>query len=247
MSPGFARAFGRATVLGYQRGTTVPLAGVAVTANVPGGATPWPDPLYADESDTTPVTFPVQTDASGAVALWADAPARVELSCAAAGYFPQQVVLDLEPPPADGGGTPPPEYITEDELAAALGPYATDADLAAHAAAGNPHPTYATDADLAAHAAAGDPHPVYVTVPEGDARWAAAGAAGVSSVNGETGAVVLDAADVGALTQTAADARYSPTAHSHTGVWVAPAGTSPKITVQSSAPGSPATGDLWVW
>ena len=45
------------------------------------------------------------------------------------------------------------------------------------------------------------------------------GAAPVVSVNGETGAVVLDAADVGALTQAAGDARYlqlSARAHDHT-------------------------------
>lgn len=69
-----------------------------------------------------------------------------------------------------------------------LSSYATDADLAAHAAAADPHPTYltqaeadalysvlththdiyATDADLAAHAAAANPHPVYLTQAEGE-------------------------------------------------------------------------------
>lgn len=39
--------------------------------------------------------------------------------------------------------------------------YATDADLAAHAGAGNPHPVYATDGDLSAHASAPDPHTGY--------------------------------------------------------------------------------------
>jgi len=41
--------------------------------------------------------------------------------------------------------------------------YATDVDLAAHAAAPDPHPQYATDVDLAAHVAAPDPHPQYAT------------------------------------------------------------------------------------
>lgn len=42
---------------------------------------------------------------------------------------------------------------------------AVSAALAAHVAAGDPHPVYETDAahtaDLAAHTAAGDPHPQY--------------------------------------------------------------------------------------
>lgn len=45
------------------------------------------------------------------------------------------------------------------------------------------------------------------------------GGEAVTSVNGETGAVVLDAADVGALTQTQGDARYLPLSsqsHNHT-------------------------------
>jgi hypothetical protein len=39
------------------------------------------------------------------------------------------------------------------------------------AGATDPYPQYATDADLAAHAAAGDPHPVYLSQTEGDARY----------------------------------------------------------------------------
>jgi hypothetical protein len=39
---------------------------------------------------------------------------------------------------------------------------ATDAELAAHAAAGDPHPLYALDTDLTTHAAAADPHAGYV-------------------------------------------------------------------------------------
>lgn len=95
---------------------------------------------------------------------------------------------------ADGiyaaAGAIPPEYVTDSELTTALGPYATDADLAAHAAAAdphavyqtapevaaaitthegatNPHPTYTTDAEVATaistHAGAADPHPAYAT------------------------------------------------------------------------------------
>lgn len=86
-------------------------------------------------------------------------------------------------------------------------------------------------AALAAHEAADNPHPQYLTQAEADALYASSGSAGVASVNGATGAVTLDAADVGAdaagtaaaaiaaheaaanphpdyLTQTEGDARY---------------------------------------
>ena len=70
------------------------------------------------------------------------------------------------PPPV------PPEYVTETELATALGPYATDADLASHAGAPNPHAQYTTDAEVAtaisAHVALPDPHPVYLRQSEAD-------------------------------------------------------------------------------
>lgn len=114
-APGFARAFGRATVFGFQRGVTVPLAGVAVQALVPGSDAPWPDPLYTDESDTTPAVFPVPTDAGGAVALWSDTAGRVELLATATGYGPQRVVLDLEYPPPGSATDPYPDYLTQGE------------------------------------------------------------------------------------------------------------------------------------
>ena len=44
--------------------------------------------------------------------------------------------------------TIPPEYVTDSELATALGPYATDADLAAHAAAADPHAGYVLESLL---------------------------------------------------------------------------------------------------
>ena len=50
---------------------------------------------------------------------------------------------------------------------------------------------------------------LFLTPAEGDARYAPVGAGGaVQSVNGKTGVVVLNAADVGALTQAQGDARY---------------------------------------
>lgn len=89
-------------------------------------------------------------------------------------------------------------------------------------------------AALASHEAANDPHPQYLTQTEADARYASSAAAGVTSVNSQTGAVTLTAADVGAeqsgaaaaaiaaheaaanphpdyLTQAEADARYLQT------------------------------------
>lgn len=68
----------------------------------------------------------------------------------------------------DGGGTVPdaqiPAAISRDaEVTAAIA-----AAVAAHEAAGNPHPTYATDADLATHAAAADPHAGYQKESEKD-------------------------------------------------------------------------------
>lgn len=169
-SPGFGRAFGRVTVSGYlgkgyEGGRQVPLVGAAVRAYVPGTSTPWPDPLYLDEGDTVPVAFPVATDEAGAVQLWADAPARLELVCDASGYAPQRVLLDLEPPPPVNTDDPYPVY-------------ATDQDLADHLAAPDAHPRYLTpdEADELytplAHTTAPDPHPVYLTQPEGDARYA---------------------------------------------------------------------------
>lgn len=75
----------------------------------------------------------------------------------------------------------------------------TDAD--ARYATPTSSTTAATDA-VAAHEAKADPHPQYLTPAEGDARYAPTGGGGggaVSSVNTKTGAVVLNAADVGAI------------------------------------------------
>lgn len=120
------------------------------------------------------------------------------------------------------------------------------------------------------------------------------GGGAVDSVNGQTGVVVLDAQDVGALDQTTADGRYATPASvsgaisTHAGaadphavyllesaaftqatadgryLQLAAGGTvagatsftlrptvagvaQPRISVQSGAPSSPATGDVWIW
>lgn len=185
LPPGFGRAFGRTTVFGFQRGVTVPLPGVAVRAYVPGSSTPWPDPLYAEEDATTPVAFPVATDATGAIALWGGEPGRVELECSAPGYGTQRVVLDLEPPPPADAGDPYPVYATDQDLADHIAaPDAHPRYLTpdegdelytplAHTTALNPHDQYATDADLAAHNAALDPHGQYATDADLSAHVAA--------------------------------------------------------------------------
>jgi hypothetical protein len=115
LPPGFGRAFGRTTVFGYQRGVTVPLPGVLVAPFVPGTTTPWPDPLYLDESDAAPAVFPVATDATGAIALWGAEPGRLELECRAVGYGTQRVILDLEVPPPSDTDDPYPQYLTDSE------------------------------------------------------------------------------------------------------------------------------------
>lgn len=331
---GYGRAFGRVTVtgylgMGYEGGRTVPLHGAQVRAYVPGTDTVWPDPLYLDEAAAAPAAFPLLTDDSGAVALWADAPGRLELVCAAAGYLPQRLVLDLEPVPAEAGEAidaytkaesdalfltqaeadslfltvadgdarytqggltqaaadaryplktdpdPYPQYLTAGEVPPSDVTVTTDASLTATESPAN---TFALGVRLspdAGNALALRGNGLYGTDTTGG------GGGAVSSVNGEVGDVVLTAAEVGAspaahnhdalyepldtaYTKAEADARYQPTGsysltthnhdasyattgHAHTGFWVAPAGTSPKITVQASAPSSPATGDVWIW
>ncbi len=101
-APEVARASGRVTVFGSRGGRAVPLAFVSVRAYVPGTDTPWPDPLYDDEAAATPVAFPLVTGPDGVVALWADAPARVELRCQAPGYVPERRLVDLVGPPTAG-------------------------------------------------------------------------------------------------------------------------------------------------
>jgi hypothetical protein len=71
---------------------------------------------------------------------------------------------------------------------------------------------------------------------------AGGGGGAVTSVNGEVGAVVLDAADVGALTPAAADARYSLTSHLHTGTYLALTGGTLSGALTVSAGGVAVTG-----
>jgi hypothetical protein len=113
-------------------------------------------------------------------------------------------------------GAIPPEYVTDAELATALGPYATDADLAAHAAAADPHPGYLTAAEgdalfLTQPEGDGryplrtdpDPYPAYLTQPEGDARYTQGG---ITQAAADLRYEPLDSA----YTKAEADARYVP-------------------------------------
>ena len=244
-APGFARAFGRATVFGYQRGVTVPLPGVTITAYAPGTDTPWPDPLYLDESGTVPATFPVSTDTSGAVALWADSEGRLELACTASGYNAQRVVLDLEFPPA---------YVDPAAVVTSVNGAAGDVVLTAADVGALPD-DYVPPPPVIP--------PEYLTESEGDLRYLPAGyvppPADVT-VTGDTGVGVTESpANTFALaTKVSPDAANALALRANglyatdttgvtSGYWQAGAGTTPKLTVQSTAPSSPATGDLWVW
>ena len=66
----------------------MPLAGALVWAYLPGTDVLWPDPLYLDPVGAVPAVFPLTTDASGGLELWAPAEAHLEVVCAALGYTP---------------------------------------------------------------------------------------------------------------------------------------------------------------
>jgi hypothetical protein len=93
------RSYGQATVLQKRPGGLTTADAAAVTAYVPGTTTPYPGPLYGDPDTLTPLVFPVATGADGVVALWADAPGRLELEAVHPVLGRGRVVLDLEPSP----------------------------------------------------------------------------------------------------------------------------------------------------
>lgn len=111
---------------------------------------------------------------------------------------------------------PYPQYVTDAELATALAPYSTTAQMntaisaaiTTHAGAADPHPGYATDADLTAHAGAADPHTVYYNQARGDARYlqpATAAStyvplAGGSVMTGALGPTTTNSRDLGTST-----------------------------------------------
>jgi len=134
------------------------------------------------------------------------------------------------------------------------GAFETAGAVAAHAAAPDPHTVYAKDTDLTAglvgkentgtaaaaitaHEAAADPHTGYQKETE------KAAANGYASLDATTKVPVAQV-PTGTSGTTVALGN-----HLHTGVYD-PAGTAaartPKITVASTAPGSPATNDVWI-
>ena len=112
-----------------------------------------------------------------------------------------------------GGGGLPPETVQA----------MIDQSLADHEAEVDPHGVYLTKSetdllymplgsapDLTNYYTKPEAEARFLDQAEGDARYALVGAGGaVDSVNGYTGVVVLNAADVGALTQAQADGRYA--------------------------------------
>lgn len=128
--PGVTRAYGQTTVLQYRGQALVAAAGAAVTPYLAGTATPYPGPLYATAEATEPLTFPVATGADGVVALWGDAPARLDVVASAPGLGQAVVTLDLELPP-DAPGL---DAYTKTQSDARY-PQKTDAD---------PYPQYLT-------------------------------------------------------------------------------------------------------
>ena len=156
------------TVFGVRQGHTVPQGGATVRAYAPGTSTPWALPLYGDEAATAPLVFPLAVGDDGEVALWADAPARVELLVEATGYLPERAVLDLELPPdyADPDPDPHPQYLTQSEGDLRY-PLKTDPD---------PYGQYLTTAEGDLRYASLPLPPVvipdeYLTQAEGDARY----------------------------------------------------------------------------
>jgi hypothetical protein len=175
-----------------------------VTAYLPGTSTPYPDPLYGGPDATAPLAFPVATGGDGVVALWADAPGRLELEAVHPVLGRARGVLDLEPDPDAA-----PEAVdayTKAESDARYEPL----DSAYTKAEADARYTQGGLTQAAADLRY-EPLDSAYTKAESDGRFAPLGAVGaVASVNGYTGVVVLGAADVGALTPAQGDLRYEP-------------------------------------
>jgi hypothetical protein len=115
-------------------------------------------------------------------------------------------------------GAIPPEYVTDAELSTALAPYATDADLAAHAAAADPHSVYLTQGEAdAAYQPAGSYAPTshnhdaaYLNTSGGDTMTGplTVSSGGVAVTGASTFSVAPTVGGSPLLTQTAGDARY---------------------------------------
>jgi hypothetical protein len=100
MTPPLAsRAYGQATILTRQDSGLAPASDALVRPYVVGTDTPYTGPLYAEPDATTPLAFPVATGEDGVVALWADAPLRLDVQASHAQAGTARVTLDLDYPP----------------------------------------------------------------------------------------------------------------------------------------------------
>lgn len=149
--------------------------------------------LYTSRTKVTAAPNPFTTTALGNGSFYAD-PGEYDLL--ANGTTVR--VFVPEDPEEDGGAAAHPDLATHDTLG-----LATQAELDAHAAAGDPHPGYTTTAEATAlvttHEAAANPHPTYTTGAEATALADSA----VATHSADT-TNVHGIADTGALATTAA-------------------------------------------
>jgi hypothetical protein len=94
-----SRAYGQATVLMRRGGGLTTADAALVTPYLPGTSAPYPDPLYGGPDAAEALVFPVAIGGDGVVALWADAPGRLELEAVHPVLGRARGVLDLEPDP----------------------------------------------------------------------------------------------------------------------------------------------------
>jgi len=101
-----SRCYGQCTVLMRRGGGLTTADAALVTPYLPGTSEPYPDPLYGGPDATEALVFPVATGGDGVVALWADAPGRLELEAVHPVLGRARGVLDLEPDPDAAPGLP---------------------------------------------------------------------------------------------------------------------------------------------
>jgi hypothetical protein len=155
------RSLWRDTVMVRGPGGAIPLAGATVHFYEDNGTpyVPIAFSLYPSATAVDPLRLPISTGSLGEIEIWADAPQRIRLVATKPGLSTADEVIDLAIPP---------------ETAASGGDVAQS--ISDHEAKENPHPQYATDADIAAHAADPAAHSQYLTQDEGDLRYVLASA-----------------------------------------------------------------------
>ena len=161
------------------------VAGAAATAVAAHEAAPDPHPIYTTPAQAS-AAAPVQSvnAQAGLVVLDATDVGAEALGAVAAGVAAHEAAPDPHPiytTTAEAGAAAPVQSVNALTGSVVITPALIGAEPAGTAAA-----------QVAAHVALPDPHPAYTTTAE------AAAVAPVQSVNAATGAVVLDATDVGA-------------------------------------------------